>query len=127
MNNKFRTAICIAVLILVGIISVVIYFKIIDNREQIVCRTLDKKISMNFGRIENVYCRYYGDETTFIFFQNAEDKQNFIDNYLITSKYFYEFKYDTHYFLIKDGYVFDFETYYDGYIVCSSYKKIGGS
>ena len=123
MKKKIKAVVLITALILLGIISVGAYFKIIDHREQIICYTEDRNVSLNFGKIENVYCTYYEKTTTFIYFKTKEDRQKFIDR-LVESEYFDKIYWETDYHLVKDGYVFDFNTWYNDFITCDTYKQI---
>lgn len=122
MKKKIRIVISLAVLIVLGVVSVFAYFKIIDHREQIICYTEDRNVNLNFGKIENVYCRYHDKTTTFIYFKTKEDRQKFVDR-LVESEYFDKIYWETDYRLIKGGYIFSFNTWYNDFITCDTYKK----
>lgn len=109
-------------MLVLGIASMVVYFKVIDYRSQVICTTDNRKINLNFGKIDGVSVLYYDNKTTFIYFDNQEVRDEFV-KILGESEYFDRIYREVDYHLIKDGYDFNFSTDHPSFIVCYSYKR----
>lgn len=122
MGRYRRLLISLIIVVVLGAASLIIYFKVIDYRDQVICTTDDRTVNLNFGKIDGVSVLYFSNSSTYIYFETSEDRQNFI-KLLVESEYFDKIYDETDYYLIKDGYVFRFNIWYPDFITCNSYKN----